>query len=107
MNSEAADDILQCLHALQEWDVLLDFADQKLSSVSSDLEMTVAPLLANAAWSASSPTKMLKAIEHMKEPERSWYLAVNCQIAGSHTEALFHIDEARGMLCDELGALVH
>ena len=88
---------------MQEWDLLLDFADKRSADANVDLRLAVAPLVANAAWSVGELDKMDHAISFMGPPENEWYAAVSATMHKEHTTALVHIDNARDMLCDELG----
>ena len=81
----------------------MDFADKKIPDTNTDLNVTVAPLIANAAWSAGDSSKMDKAITFMQSPEKAWYTAVSATMHSQQAPAMLHINSARDTLCDELG----
>lgn len=96
--------VSRCLHALQEWDILLNFGDTKVSTSVLDVQQSVAPLIASAAWSVNKFDTMEKAIGLMTGPERAWYAGVLDTIGNDLPAAQAQIDSARDMLCRDLGA---
>lgn len=95
--------VSRCLHALQEWDILLNFGESKVAAADADLQRAVAPLLASAAWSVNRFEVMEKAITVMHEPERAWYSGVLATIENDLPKAQMHINSARDVLCRDLG----
>lgn len=95
--------VSRCLHALQEWDILLNFGESKVCSADIDLQRAVAPIIASAAWSVSRFDTMEKAIAIMQGPEQAWYSGVLATIENDLPAAATHIDSARDMLCRDLG----
>lgn len=95
--------VSRCLHALQEWDILLNFGESKVAAADSELQRAVAPLLASAAWSVNRFDVMKKSITIMQDPERAWYSGVLATIENNLPSAEHHINTARDVLCRDLG----
>lgn len=102
-NSSAIRGVSRCLHALQEWDILLSFGESKIDTSDEDLQRAVAPIMASAAWSVNRFESMRKAIHIMQDPERAWYSGVLATIENDLPAAQTHINVARDILCDDLG----
>lgn len=95
--------VSRCLHALQEWDILLTFGESKVNTSDIDLQRAVAPIIASAAWSVNRFDTMEQAITLMQGPERAWYSGVLATIENDLPAAELHINTARDMLCKDLG----
>lgn len=106
-NNHAIKGVSRCLHALQEWDILLNFNDSKVGGAAVEVQQSVAPLIASAAWSAGRYDTMGQAISIMQGPEKSWYSGVLATIKDDLPLAQSRIDEARDLLCQDLGECHH
>ena len=100
-DAEASKGVLRSLHALQEWDILLDYADKQ--EHSADLVKAVAPLVASASWSAGRFERLGQAVGRLVQPEREFYAAALATSRDDIATAAGLIDQARDVLCSELG----
>lgn len=96
-------DLRQCLNALEEFDILLDFAETQDVRNKFGVPHAVAPLIANAAWSVGRPDAMQDSISYMRQPEKAWYAAVLATMTDDYAAASSNVEQARDLLCQELG----
>ncbi|KAL8658559.1 MAG: hypothetical protein Q9202_007526 [Teloschistes flavicans] len=99
---------MRCLHALGEWEVLSDLAQQKWSLSSIDHKRAIAPLAAAAAWGQKKWELMDNYIHEMKgaSPDRSFFSAILAIQRNQFRDAYAHIEKAREGLDTELSALL-
>ncbi|KAI4162793.1 MAG: hypothetical protein LQ342_003510 [Letrouitia transgressa] len=99
---------MRCLHALGEWDILSNLAEQKWSLASIDHKRAIAPLAAAAAWGQKQWELMDNYIHDMKShsPDRSFFSAILAIQRNQFSDAYGHIEKAREGLDTELGALL-
>jgi FKBP12-rapamycin complex-associated protein len=99
---------MRCLHALGEWDLLSNLAQEKWSLASIDHKRHIAPLAATAAWGLGQWELMDNYLEAMKlqSADRSFFGAVLALHQNQFPEALVHIERAREGLDTELSALL-
>ncbi|TGZ84962.1 FAT-domain-containing protein [Ascodesmis nigricans] len=99
---------MRCLHALGEWDHLLNLAQEKWRTSSKDIQRRIAPLAAAAAWGLGQFSLMDEYIGGMKEasPDRSFFGAILALHRNKFKEAADYINRARDGLDTELSALV-
>ncbi|KAL8733536.1 MAG: hypothetical protein Q9181_003535 [Wetmoreana brouardii] len=99
---------MRCLHALGEWEILSDLAQQKWSLSSIDHKRAIAPLAAAAAWGQKKWELMDNYIHEMKgqSPDRSFFSAILAIQRNQFVDAYGHIEKAREGLDTELSALL-
>ena len=99
---------MKCLHALGEWDILADLADQKWSLANADQRRNIAPLASAAAWGQGQWERMDTYLEGMKANciDRAWFTAILSIHRNQFEQAALHIEKARDGLDTELCALL-
>ncbi|KAL9017036.1 MAG: hypothetical protein Q9185_005638 [Variospora sp. 1 TL-2023] len=99
---------MRCLHALGEWEILSNLAQQKWSLSSIDHKRAIAPLAAAAAWGQKKWELMDNYIHEMKgaSPDRSFFSAILAIQRDQFIDAYGHIEKAREALDTELSALL-
>ena len=99
---------MKCLHALGEWDILADLADQKWSLANQDQRRVIAPLASAAAWGQGQWERMDTYLEGMKPHsiDRAWFTAILSIHRNQFEQAAVHIEKARDGLDTELCALL-
>ena len=99
---------MRCLHALGEWDLLSNLAQEKWSLAAIDHKRLIAPLAAAAAWGLGQWELMDNYLEAMKlqSPDRSFFGAILALHQNQFPDALDHIEKAREGLDTELSALL-
>lgn len=99
---------MRCLHALGEWEVLSNLAQQKWSLSSIEHKRAIAPLAAAAAWGQRKWELMDNYIHEMKgqSPDRSFFSAILAIQRNQYLDAYDHIEKAREGLDTELSALL-
>jgi len=99
---------MRCLHALGEWDILSQLAQDKWRHAGREIQRLIAPLAAAAAWGLGQWELMDEYIMVMKEysPDRSFFGAILALHRNQFEDAAKHIEKAREGLDTELSALV-
>ncbi|EEH19714.1 hypothetical protein PABG_01973 [Paracoccidioides brasiliensis Pb03] len=99
---------MRCLHALGEWKMLSDLAQEKWNHASNEHRKAMAPLAAGAAWGRGQWELMDSYISVMKEqtPDRSFFGAILAIHNRKFDEAAMFIEKARNGLDTELSALL-
>lgn len=99
---------MRCLHALGEWKVLSDLAQEKWNQASNEHRRAIAPLAAAAAWGRGQWELMDSYLGVMKEqsPDRSFFGAILCLHRNQFEQAEGFIEKARDGLDTELSALL-
>ncbi|KAJ9193158.1 hypothetical protein DTO166G4_6595 [Paecilomyces variotii] len=99
---------MRCLHALGEWKVLSDLAQEKWNQASLEHRRAIAPLAAAAAWGRGQWELMDSYLGVMKEqsPDRSFFGAILALHRNQFDEAAMYIEKARNGLDTELSALL-
>lgn len=99
---------MRCLHALGEWKVLSDLAQEKWNQASLEHRKSIAPLAAAAAWGRGQWELMDSYLGVMKEqsPDRSFFGAILAIHRNQFDEAVMYIEKARNGLDTELSALL-
>lgn len=99
---------MRCFHALGEWKMLSDIAQEKWNQASNEQRKAIAPLAAAAAWGRRQWELMDSYISVMKEqsPDRSFFGAILSIHRNQFAEATHFIEEARNALDTELSALL-
>lgn len=99
---------MRCLHALGEWKVLSDLAQEKWNQASLEHRRAIAPLAAAAAWGRGQWELMDSYLGVMKEqtPDRSFFGAILAIHRNQFDEATMYIEKARSGLDTELSALL-
>ncbi|KAL3475819.1 armadillo-type protein [Aspergillus californicus] len=99
---------MRCLHALGEWRVLSDLAQEKWNQASLEHRKSIAPLAAAAAWGRGQWELMDSYLGVMKEqsPDRSFFGAILAIHRNQFDEAGIYIEKARNGLDTELSALL-
>ncbi|PGH13669.1 Atypical/PIKK/FRAP protein kinase [Helicocarpus griseus UAMH5409] len=99
---------MRCLHALGEWKMLSDLAQEKWLQASNEHRKAMAPLAAGAAWGRGQWDLMDSYIAVMKEqtPDRSFFGAILAIHKNNFDEAKMFIEKARNGLDTELTALL-
>ena len=99
---------MRCLHALGEWDLLSNLAQEKWSLASIDHKRHIAPLAAAAAWGLGQWDLMDNYLEAMKDKsaDRSFFGAILALHQNHFAKALDQIERAREGLDTELSALL-
>ncbi|KAL2872445.1 putative TOR pathway phosphatidylinositol 3-kinase TorA [Aspergillus lucknowensis] len=99
---------MRCLHALGEWKVLSDLAQEKWNQASLEHRKSIAPLAAAAAWGRRQWELMDSFLGVMKEqsPDRSFFGAILSIHRNQFDEAAMYIEKARNGLDTELSALL-
>lgn len=99
---------MRCLHALGEWKMLSDLAQEKWNQASNDHRIAIAPLAAAAAWGRGQWGLMDSYIGVMKEnsPDRSFFGAILALHRNQFRDAADYIEKARNGLDTELSALL-
>ena len=99
---------MRCLHALGEWDLLSNLAEEKWNLASIDHKRAIAPLAAAAAWGLGQWELMDNYLEAMKSqsPDRSFFGAILAIHRNHFQLASEHIEKAREALDTELSALL-
>lgn len=99
---------MRCLHALGEWDLLSNLAQQKWGLASIDQKRAIAPLAAASAWGLGEWELMDNYLGSMKvqSPDRSFFGAILALHRNQFDRATVHIEKAREALDTELSALL-
>ncbi|QVM09071.1 phosphatidylinositol kinase- protein kinase tor1 [Coccidioides posadasii str. Silveira] len=99
---------MRCLHALGEWKMLSDLAQEKWNQATNDHRIAIAPLAAAAAWGRGQWELMDSYIGVMKEqsPDRSFFGAILSLHRNQFKKAAEYIEKARNGLDTELSALL-
>lgn len=99
---------MRCLHALGEWDLLSNLAEEKWNLASIDHKRAIAPLAAAAAWGLGQWELMDNYLDAMKSqsPDRSFFGAILSLHRNQFERASEHIEKAREALDTELSALL-
>lgn len=99
---------MRCLHALGEWDLLSNLAEEKWNLASIDHKRAIAPLAAAAAWGLGQWELMDNYLDAMKSqsPDRSFFGAILSIHRNQFARASEHIEKAREALDTELSALL-
>ncbi|WEW59078.1 phosphatidylinositol kinase- protein kinase tor1 [Emydomyces testavorans] len=99
---------MRCLHALGEWKMLSDLAQEKWNQASNDHRIAIAPLAAAAAWGRGQWELMDSYIGVMKDqsPDRSFFGAILSLHRNQFKEAADYVEKARNGLDTELSALL-
>lgn len=98
---------MRCLHALGEWEQLLELARAKWETLT-DIQRNIAPLAAAAAWGLGQWDRMDTCILVMKPelPDRAFFLAILQLHRNNFEAATNEIVKARDLLVTEITALV-
>lgn len=107
-NMEVVMGKMRCLHALGEWEQLSELAQSKWNSSTSDIQRSVAPLAAAAAWGLGQWDRMDSYIKVMKaeSPDKAFFSAILNLHRNNFEDASNHILNARDLLVTEITALV-
>ncbi|PGH21404.1 hypothetical protein AJ80_03321 [Polytolypa hystricis UAMH7299] len=99
---------MRCLHALGEWKMLSDLAQEKWNQASNEHRKAIAPLAAAAAWGRRQWELMDSYLGVMKDqsPDRSFFGAILAIHRNQFGEATGFIEKARNGLDTELSALL-
>ncbi|MCJ1306656.1 phosphatidylinositol kinase- protein kinase tor1 [Agyrium rufum] len=99
---------MRCLHALGEWDLLSNLAQEKWNLAAIDNKRSIAALAAAAAWGLGQFELMDTYLEVMKplSPDRSFFGAILSLHQNQFTDAIAHIERAREGLDAELSSLL-
>lgn len=99
---------MRCLHALGEWKLLSDLAQEKWNQASVEHRRAIAPLAAAAAWGRGQWELMDSYLGVMKEhtPDRSFFGAILAIHRNQFEEAALYIEKVRNGLDTELSALL-
>ncbi|KAF1987263.1 phosphatidylinositol 3-kinase tor2 [Aulographum hederae CBS 113979] len=99
---------MRCLHALGEWEILSNLAQDKWIHAPSEYRKNIAPLAAAAAWGLERWELMDNYLSVMKptSPDKSFFSAALAIQYDNYADAHNHIDTARGLLETELTALL-
>lgn len=99
---------MRCLHALGEWKMLSDLAQEKWNQASNEHRKAIAPLAAAAAWGRGQWELMDAYIGVMKDqtPDRSFFGAILALHRNQFEDASLLIEKARNGLDTELSALL-
>ena len=99
---------MRCLHALGEWDLLSNLAEEKWNLASIDHKREIAPLAAAAAWGLGQWDLMDNYLDAMKSysPDRSFFGAILAIHRNQFQDATLHIEKARERLDVELSPLL-
>lgn len=99
---------MRCLHALGEWEKLSELAQSKWNNSSNDIQRSVAPLAAAAAWGLGQWDRMDACIKVMKKesPDKAFFNAILSLHRNNFEDASNHILKARDLLVTEITALV-
>lgn len=99
---------MRCFHALGEWELLSNLAEEKWSLATLDHRRAIAPLATAAAWGLGQWELMDNYLDAMKSlsPDRSFFGAILSIHRNHFDRAAEHIEKAREGLDTELGALL-
>lgn len=107
-NMEVVMGKMRSLHALGEWEQLSELAQSKWNSSTGDIQRSVAPLAAAAAWGLGQWDRMDAYIKVMKSesPDKAFFSAILSLHRNNFEDASNHILNARDLLVTEITALV-
>ena len=99
---------LKCYHALGEWDLLSQLAQEKWLRTDQQNRRSIAPLAAAAAWGLGQWESMDDYITYMRieSPDQAFFRAIVSLHRNQFEEAGTYITKARDLLDRELTALV-
>ena len=99
---------MRCFHALGEWELLSNLAEEKWSLATLEHRRAIAPLATAAAWGLGQWELMDNYLDAMKShsPDRSFFGAILSIHRNHFDRAAEHIEKAREGLDTELGALL-
>ena len=99
---------MRCFHALGEWELLSNLAEEKWSLATLEHRRAIAPLATAAAWGLGQWELMDNYLDAMKSlsPDRSFFGAILAIHRNHFDRAADHIEKAREGLDTELGALL-
>ncbi|KAI9893709.1 MAG: phosphatidylinositol kinase- protein kinase tor1 [Vezdaea aestivalis] len=99
---------MRCLHALGEWELLSQAAQQLWTGATLEVRRSLAPLAAAAAWGLGQWEHMDDYLNAMKthSPDRSFHGAILAIHRNQFGDATSNIARARSGLDTELGALL-
>lgn len=100
---------MRSLHALSDWDSLSRLATERWNVSDDNVQKSIAPLAAGAAWSLGEWEKIEQYISAMKaqSPDREFFSAVLSLHRNNFQEAEKHIFNARDLLVTEISALIN
>ena len=101
---EALHGTFRCLHAQEQWDLMLDCADQHESSTQPDFLRSSGPLLAKAAWNLGEYERMSTIVDHLQSPDKEFYSAVLATATDEHDEANHFLDLCRDSISVEIAS---
>lgn len=106
-NFELALGRMKCLHALGEWDALVQCIEEHWAEATHDDRREMAPLAAAAAWSLADWDAMDDYIATMKpdSADRPFYRAILSVHQNQFGKAMAQIQKARDLLDPELSSL--
>ena len=84
---EALHGIFRCLHAQEQWSLMLDCAEGHPASMQSDFLRTSGPLLAKAAWNLGEYDRMAELVVHIQTPDKEFYSGVLATATNDHEAA--------------------
>ncbi|PLN84338.1 putative TOR pathway phosphatidylinositol 3-kinase TorA [Aspergillus taichungensis] len=98
---------MRCLHALGEWEVLSNLAEEKWNQASFDRRRAIAPLAAAAAWGHGQWELMDSYLSVMEQsPDRSFFSAIFAIHHNQFDKAKTFIEKARNGLGTGLSTLL-
>ena len=99
---------MRCFHALGEWDLLSNLAEEKWNLASIDHKRAIAPLAAAASWGLGKWEMMDNYLDAMKSQsaDRSFFGAILAIQRNQFERATEYIEKAREGLDTELSALL-
>ncbi|KAL9624360.1 MAG: hypothetical protein Q9160_001322 [Pyrenula sp. 1 TL-2023] len=99
---------MRCLHALGEWKMLADVAQEQWANANSEHRNMMAALAAAAAWGRGQWELMDSYLSVMKErsADRSFFGAILCIHRNQFEDAGVHITRARNGLNNDLSAVI-
>lgn len=100
---------MRSLHALGEWEQLSDLAESNWESTSLDIQRSIAPLAAAAAWGLGQWNNIERYITVMKpqSPDKAFFDAIIFLHKANFEQAGNCIGQARDLLVTEISALVN
>ena len=99
---------MRCLHALGEWELLSQLAQEKWSIATDSSRRAMAPLAAAAAWGLAQWELMDNYIAVMKTDsiDHAFFRSILCLHRNQFSQAEHYVDKTRELLDTELTALV-
>lgn len=96
-DEEAVHGVLRCLHAQEQWDLMLQCADD-----NPQFPRAAKPLLVKAAWNLGQHDRMSALRDELERPDHDFYSAVLATLGDDVAAARHYLDTSRDAIVHEI-----